>query len=395
MNLARSEKTFTYGTHRCRPPEETLDIVRRHFTAFGITRIADLTGLDSIGIPVCAAVRPNAKTLSVSQGKGPALEHARTSAAMESIELFHAENRNREPVESPRSALPSTSYEFPELMVDSSAYHENLALKWTVGYDLAKGIVVFVPHALVYYDGFATNDHPELFFFTSTGLASGNSLSEAVSHAICEVVERDSTYHWSTLGPEKAAASGRYINLETVDDPIIVGLLEKIKAAGILIYAWSQPTETGIPAFGCALADADSSKTLNLRGAIFGHGCHLSKSVALIRAITEAAQSRVTLISGARDDLYRSGYDLIHDRHYREGWEAHFSEVPSRLDFRDFPSLETARLDDDVRKQLDLLRKSGYDRVVVVDLSRPKFDIFVVRVLIPGMINPYVEARRE
>ncbi|MEH2460156.1 hypothetical protein [Nostoc sp.] len=39
-------------------------------TVFGITRIADITGLDCIDIPVAQAIRPNGKAFSASQGKG-------------------------------------------------------------------------------------------------------------------------------------------------------------------------------------------------------------------------------------------------------------------------------------------------------------------------------------
>jgi ribosomal protein S12 methylthiotransferase accessory factor len=49
-------------------PAATLARVKRHFAPLGITRIANVTGLDCIGIPVVNVVRPNARSLSVSQG---------------------------------------------------------------------------------------------------------------------------------------------------------------------------------------------------------------------------------------------------------------------------------------------------------------------------------------
>ncbi|MGW8989068.1 hypothetical protein ACWGRF_03920 [Streptomyces zhihengii] len=58
---------------------------------FGITRVADLTGLDVIGLPVWTAIRPASKTLSASQGKGAAALLAKLSAVMEAIELWHVE----------------------------------------------------------------------------------------------------------------------------------------------------------------------------------------------------------------------------------------------------------------------------------------------------------------
>ncbi len=63
-------KTDLGGTHRTRAPEETLAWLKPKWQDMGITRLADITGLDRIGLPVYMSVRPNAKTLSVSQGKG-------------------------------------------------------------------------------------------------------------------------------------------------------------------------------------------------------------------------------------------------------------------------------------------------------------------------------------
>lgn len=52
------------------PAEQTLTRIRPLMTFAGITRVADVTGLDTIGVPVVMVVRPNARSLSVSQGKG-------------------------------------------------------------------------------------------------------------------------------------------------------------------------------------------------------------------------------------------------------------------------------------------------------------------------------------
>ncbi|MEV3875046.1 YcaO-like family protein [Streptomyces sp. NPDC049906] len=79
------------GTLRARTPEHTWQTIKGHLPGYGITRLADLTGLDCIGLPVWAAVRPASLTLSTSQGKGATHLLAKLSAAMEAIELWHAE----------------------------------------------------------------------------------------------------------------------------------------------------------------------------------------------------------------------------------------------------------------------------------------------------------------
>lgn len=66
----RQPKRFMDGTHRARSPAETFADFGRHQQAMGITRLANVTGLDVIGIPVYMAVRPSSRSIAVSQGKG-------------------------------------------------------------------------------------------------------------------------------------------------------------------------------------------------------------------------------------------------------------------------------------------------------------------------------------
>ncbi len=72
--------------------DETVNRLRPHFPRLGIVRMAEVTGLDRIGIPVWMAVRPNSRTLAVSQGKGVSAAHARASAVMEAAEIAIAED---------------------------------------------------------------------------------------------------------------------------------------------------------------------------------------------------------------------------------------------------------------------------------------------------------------
>ena len=72
-------KSYRLGTHRTLAPEETLARVEPHLRTMGITRVANVTGLDDIGIPVVMVVRPNSRSISVSQGKGIELAAAKAS----------------------------------------------------------------------------------------------------------------------------------------------------------------------------------------------------------------------------------------------------------------------------------------------------------------------------
>ena len=89
--LAEAAKRHLRGTHRTCAPAETLARVAPLLAGMGITRVANVTGLDRTGIPVVMVCRPNARSIAVSQGKGLTLEAAKASGIMESIEVWHAE----------------------------------------------------------------------------------------------------------------------------------------------------------------------------------------------------------------------------------------------------------------------------------------------------------------
>src|SRR5262245_52563932 len=72
-------KRFRSGTHRLFTPEETMDRAYGLIRAMGITRIACVTGLDVLGIPVVTVTRPNARSMSVFYGKGCTLAAAKAS----------------------------------------------------------------------------------------------------------------------------------------------------------------------------------------------------------------------------------------------------------------------------------------------------------------------------
>lgn len=87
----RAKKNFFRGMHRICSPEETLENLQKESHRIGLTRVADITGFDRIGVPVTATIRPNSLTLSASSGKGLTKNAAIVSGFMEAMELFHAE----------------------------------------------------------------------------------------------------------------------------------------------------------------------------------------------------------------------------------------------------------------------------------------------------------------
>ena len=99
-------KGLRADAQRAVTPEETLDRVRPLFGRIGLTRLADITGLDSVGIPVVLSVRPQSGYLSVDGGKGFTPAAAAASAAMECFERHAGEQTPVECFTSPHADLP-------------------------------------------------------------------------------------------------------------------------------------------------------------------------------------------------------------------------------------------------------------------------------------------------
>lgn len=379
-------KRYRAGTHRGASPDETLARVRPFLPILGITRIANITGLDTIGIPVVMVCRPNARSLSVSQGKALDLLAARASGVMESIETWHAEN-----IVLPLKLGSYDELRFTHRMANVVAlprlpfggFNPDRRLLWIEGHDVVQGAPAWVPFEAVSLDfSLPLLGHTGTFLPGSRGLASGNNLLEAVSHGVCELVEHDATTLWHGLG--EAAQQRTRLDLNTVDDPACREALDRYARAAIDVAVWETTTDIGIPAFRCAIADRCSSP---LRPGFFagGMGCHPCRDVALLRALTEAAQSRVTFISGARDDVQPRVYEQLRDPEALRRTQATMRVSGPRRSFRDVPTFDGETFDEDLRWTLDRLQAAGICEVVVVDLTRREFRVPVVRVLIPGL----------
>lgn len=115
-----------------------------------------------------------------------------------------------------------------------------------------------------------------------------------------------------------------------------------------------------------------------------GAGCHPDSAVALSRALTEAAQTRLNLIVGARDDLpteYTAPAASVVGPVLMDVFAANLP--PHR--FGDVTGFHSADLAEDVDWELARLRDAGLGRAIMVDLTRAEIGIPVVRVVIPGL----------
>lgn len=373
-NNVETEKVFFTGTHRVRSPEATWDIVGRRLNDYGITRVADVTGLDTIGIPVAVAARPLARSLAVSQGKGHSLLLAKISAVMESIEMWHAEFACP-PLEYTRTAPADLNLPYRVDQLDSSTgsiVTARTPLDWVVGESLCSGVPVPLP-----FDSVQLSISPDFNWrplglrVVSNGLASGNTVDEATLHALYELLERD-----ALSGLSATEADPRVnIKTQTIVDDICSPLVSMIVDSGVFLEVALIRNRWNVPCFS-AFVWSEDFPVLSA-----GSGAHSSVSVALSRAITEAVQSRLTAISGSRDDL-----DPMYS-HVLRGSTKHPKVDCNSQDFLEITS-EFTRTFKDIREEVDWVSQTVADLTGVdpiqVDLSTTE-EFSVVKVVCCGL----------
>lgn len=279
--------------------------MRPHLARFGITRLARQTGLDVIGIPCFAATRPNARTLAVNMGKGADDDAAMASAIMEAAEYSIAEAPSVPVIHASAAEMRAAGravFDINPWLPPKEPLPDDLSLGWLAGTDIVSGATVYAPRDALAIGGAETLGSISQ---STNGLASGNTQDEATFHALCELIERDATTLWIFKSDEAAAATE--VDPRAFADPLIDGLVAQVERAGLRLALFDQTTEIGLPVIFALLAPRDQSATRYFDLAA-GCGCHPIAARAAIRAITEAAQTRVSNIAGGRDDFDPAEY---------------------------------------------------------------------------------------
>jgi len=337
---------------------------------FGITRVADVTRLDEIGLPTHVAYRPCSKTLCVSVGTGLGDEQSWVSAVMESIETWHGEN-DRLPIAArgPARAL-DIGYDVRDLnLAERSPLTDGTVLDWVAGTGLVTGREFLVPADVVRLDFTARFAWEHVLFqCSSNGLATGNTPVEATLHALLEVIERDCSTPYTTT----ALAARRYADPGTATHPAAVAVLTALRAAGCWVEVCEITNALGVPAYAANIWSEDIPVLFG------GFGCHPDAEVALTRAMMEAAQSRLTAVSGSRDDIHQAEYDA-----------ADPLRDPSVIERELHPIRGSVGPRGDIGEVLRYCATSVYEATgtepFVVDMTRPDVGIPASKVITPGL----------
>jgi ribosomal protein S12 methylthiotransferase accessory factor len=392
------------GTQRTLHAEDTLHRVHEAARNLGVTRLADITGLDHVGIPTYSAVVPaSADAISVYTGKGLCPVDAKVGALMEAIErqtilrerlpLLEgtiAELRQANAILDPRDLKEKLC----------AGYSEKHPYSWIFGTDLMSGRDILVPAK---FAGYLWNEvpHPPCFEHSTTdGMASGNIREEAICQALCELIERDA-WTMAEIGAHLLPWARRRVVdprnaengpddfemfpcLDLEDDPVV----ELFNRAGLHPVLHDITSDLGIPTIFAAIPD---EMLPGFPMVHFGLGAHPDARVAARRALTEAAQSRCVDIQGVREDIVPAASAPtvvnLHSRRIekinRQLWILGESKVRRRLS--DISSVVHDDIQMDVEHILSRLKARGIGEAIVVDFTPPGAPFAVVRVIVPEL----------
>jgi ribosomal protein S12 methylthiotransferase accessory factor len=359
---------------RCLPPETTLLHARQWATTAGISEVTDITALDVLGVPVFVSVRPQARGESFTFGKGLRAVDAEVGAYMEALEFYFAEPGVGD-VSTRWGSAREVAGDADDSILDFVPLLEREVdldgpLLLASVRDLESGDKCFIPAELIYYP--APDVGQSLFGSSTTGLASGNSVLEATIQGLLELIERDI---WSF---EFVRQESRLVEAASLPENVRE-IIERTERNGLQLKIRSIPNDYGMPFFAAFLFDLNNPSRKTFNG---GWACDLDRDRALVRAVTEAAQSRVAFIHGGRK------VKTAVDEQEAELVRRHImgvSDPRQQVSLTDIPDLAVSgNLLDALIERLRRVVKEPIYRVVLTPTELP---LQVVRVVVPLLEN--------
>lgn len=344
-----------------------------------------MTGLDIIGIPVWFAARPNSRGLSVSQGKGLVAEQARLSAIMEAIEGAVAEETRRH-IAAFSSVQEMRDKETPLIpfetvgRVDPDALDPRKQRAWVKGTSIRQQREIFAPYELIGMD--FRVDFPwdrRAFRMSSQGLAAGFDHDHAVLHALLELIENDACVLVDTF--ETRAIAPQPLLIPAGVAPSLDGLVQRLSDVGLPPSFFDLTNGLDVPVVMASLPRSLQAEDGPATRSAAGAACRPNTYDAAIAALLEAIQSRLTDISGARDDLSPLRYqrDKVAAGPSASGMQP-VERVPAHLDF-----VHGDASSPPWRLLAEHLFAGGIEDIYVFPLETEVSGLHVVRVLASGL----------
>ena len=239
---------------------------------------------------------------------------------------------------------------------------------------------VYVPFELVGLDMRCdVNWDRQTYRMSSIGMGAAASRPEAALHALLELIENDATAPIEFLGLQSGLARplrhrvGHHAGLDQA--------VAMVEAADLQCTFVDLTAREHLPVIGAFLSPRAAGPTM-LKGRLFaGFACRVCPQEAALAALLEAAQSRLTQISGAREDI-EPGHYVPGSPSLRE-----LSGPPSFIDALDVlaSARKAVRPHEALRQVIDATLRSGVEDIVFVALGDERTGVSVVRALATGL----------
>ena len=367
-------------------PETTLLYAKQWAVTAGITEVTDITDLDVLGVPVYASVRPQARGDTFTFGKGLYRVDAEVGAYMEALEFFFAEpgigsvsthwGSAREVAGQGRA--DDAILDFVPLLQREVDLDGPLLL--ASARDLEQDDECAIPAELIFYP--ASDVGQSLFGSSTNGLASGNSVLEACIQALLELIERDI---WSF---EFVRCASRLVEESSLPREVR-DIIDRAERNGLQFKVRSVPNDYGMPFFAAFVFDTKNPSRKTFNG---GWACDLERDRALVRAVTEAAQSRVAFIHGGRKvPTSRAASFSLDAQREAKLVKQHMlgvSDPRQQTLFSDTPDLAVeGSLEQKLNAVIGRLRRVLQEPIYRVVFTPPESPLQVVRLVVPLLEN--------
>lgn len=368
--------------HRTVMPSETIARVEKYLSYKAIT---ELSCLDDMEIPVFAVIYNDIG--NAYWGKGLDRELAKASALMELVERTNSgstdKNRIIKASYNDMRDRAVSRFDLVPTNIQRDLYtreiYDSLEIPWYPCYSLFQDREVYLPASLV---GLNVNEDFSDREDTN-GLASGNTIEEAVNHALCELIERHAfdIYYFNNTSMEMIDPFSCRIEL-------IHGLAENLVKKGYSFYLADITRDLPVPVVSLMMRKEgeDPCKAFTY---LSSPGCHPHPEIAFLRCITEIAQTRARYLYGkavfkeyqARTSRPEELFN--HDLSRR-------MKHSSKKGFDQMRNICSKDLKTELDIILDYLKKKGM-QVYIADLTSPGIPIPTVRVIVRNL-QPVISA---
>ncbi len=413
--LGRRKKTFTTdGGHRCFFPEETLRKYQHHISPItGVVRELEKVS-QSHGLTHTYAARHHFASMfddldslrqnitGRSAGKGKTDWQARASAFCEAIEryagVFQGDEirqtgsyqQMRDKAIHPNACMNFSQEQYKnrqEWNISCSSFFQRVPepfdeekkIEWTPIWSLTDREFKYLPTAYCYH-GYPKPLKPDCWA-DANGCAAGNTLEDAILQGFMELVERDSVALWWYNRIKRPR-----VDLDSFGEPYFQALKDYYHTIHRELWVLDITSDLNIPAFAAITRRTDRE----IEDIVLGYGAHFDPQIAILRALTEANQILLAVLSAHADG---STQYLSYEPLAIDWWKTATLQNQPYLIPDDsvapkvranYSHLWSDDLLEDVMTCKQIVEKKGME-MLVLDQTRPDIELKVVKVIIPGM----------